>query len=126
MRTGGSAGHSGLWSLDVREGRRSDPGGRVWEIGVSTARDAKQEQQRQAENQRAEQQERREQEHQRKLMAALLANPAGETARVLRQEAGLNECNFATAIRGLLNCGKAEKTELKKQGQMRDAYRPKL
>ena len=37
LRTGGSAGHAGLWHLDVTEGKRSDPGGRRWESSIVRA-----------------------------------------------------------------------------------------
>lgn len=42
MTVGGSAGHAGLYGLDVTEGRRSDPGGRTWEVEVLSAEEARQ------------------------------------------------------------------------------------
>jgi len=41
MVTGGSAGHASVKGLDVIEGRRSDIGGRRWEVSVVNADDAK-------------------------------------------------------------------------------------
>lgn len=41
LSVGGSAGHSGLWAVDVEEGRRTDPDGRRWEVDVKTAGDAR-------------------------------------------------------------------------------------
>jgi hypothetical protein len=41
LRTGGSAGHAGLWHLDVAEGKRSDPGGRRWEVAIIGATEGK-------------------------------------------------------------------------------------
>lgn len=125
LRTGGSAIDSGLWGLDVHEGRRSDPGGRVWEVELSGVTNAKKEQQKQAENRKAEQQERKEAEHQRKLEAALLAFPKGETCKVLRETSGLNGNNFAAAIRALVNSGKAAACTVVKRGQAHDGYQPK-
>jgi hypothetical protein len=37
LNNGGRAGHTGLFGLDVHEGRRSDPGGRVWQVEVRPA-----------------------------------------------------------------------------------------
>ncbi len=34
LNLGGSAGHSGLWGIDVREGKQSDQGGRKWSVEV--------------------------------------------------------------------------------------------
>lgn len=125
MRTGGSAGHSGLWSLDITEGRRGDPGGRKWEVEIATAADAARERIQDDENKKAAQTERKEAEYQRKVADALKEFPDGETGKVLREAAGLSGGNFGTAIRALLKCGKAEQTQVPKNGKMHDGYRPK-
>ncbi len=36
----GSAGHSGLWALDIEEGSHKDPGGRRWDVDVQNASEA--------------------------------------------------------------------------------------
>ena len=41
MTVGGSAGHFGLWGLDVTEGRQSDPDGRTWDVAIIPASDAR-------------------------------------------------------------------------------------
>lgn len=40
MSVGGSAGHSGLWGVDVNEGVRDDPGGRRWDVQTLEANEA--------------------------------------------------------------------------------------
>ena len=41
MTVGGSAGHFGLWGLDITEGRQSDPEGRQWDVDIIPASDAR-------------------------------------------------------------------------------------
>jgi hypothetical protein len=41
FNVGGSAGHSGLWALDIEEGVRQDPSGRRWDVSVRPASEAR-------------------------------------------------------------------------------------
>lgn len=41
MNVGGSAGHAATFGLDVHEGSRSDPGGRVWNVTLRSVEEAK-------------------------------------------------------------------------------------
>jgi replicative DNA helicase len=56
MVTGGSAGHSGEWALDVNEGRMDDDfRGRVWEVSVTPASEARWEENEGKQSSKAEQ-----------------------------------------------------------------------
>lgn len=124
LRSGGSAGHGGLWALDIDEGLISDTSGRHWDVEVSTVDNARAEVQRQREAAKARQQEEREHEHTQRLLRTLRQFREGETARVLRDTAGLNQKNFAAAIHTLLAQGLAEKCEVMKTRGRYDGFRP--
>jgi hypothetical protein len=121
MRTGGSAGHSGLWSLDVDEGT---PDARKWEVSVQPVSNVREEAKRQQEQKRAEEREATEAEHRRRLLDVLTNHPSGETARKLRTECGLNPVNFGKAITTLLKEGRAESCEIEKKGGPYEGYKP--
>lgn len=123
MRAGGSAGHHGLWALDVTEGRRSDPGGRQWAVTVNTVADVKQEHQQEADRKKAAAQERKDNGHIRKLAEKLGQFTEGETARVLRDVSGLNAAAFSTAIASLIQTGHATSCLVKKGKRDFDGFK---
>ena len=41
LNVGGSAGHSGLWGVNIEEGMRQDEGGRRWNVDVLKASQAR-------------------------------------------------------------------------------------
>lgn len=103
MRVGGSAGHSGLYCVDVDEGKlKDDFSGRQWNVTVASAAEARQD---------AEQQKVAAKESQRaakltadmgKVKTALASVPAGETLKWVREETGLNTDRANAAISSLL------------------------
>ena len=125
LSIGSRVGHGGRYCVNISEGSHKDSSGRVWQAEVSNPTEAQEQREREIENKKAHQRERTEAEHERKLMAALLTFPDGETSKTLREASGLNSGNFGTAIRSLLNCGRAEKIDIVKRGQTYDGYRPK-
>jgi len=123
MRAGGSAGHSGLWCVDAREGRRSDPGGRVWEVAVTSASDSRKDEQGDAEQRAAEKRERIEDEQRAKLVEVMQRYPLGETKTTLKSESGLKPEPFATALHTLRQQGRIEDCQIKKNHRTEDAMR---
>ena len=100
VRCGGSAGHSSLWGVTIDEGL-IDPdifAGRRWEVTVSPAVNLREEAKTERENRKAIEAEKREEEYQTRLLEVLRTFPGGETAKGLREAAGLNPTNFHKAI----------------------------
>ena len=100
MRAGGSAGHAGLWALDIAEGIL-DPDtftGRKWDVVVKPVGDARDEAKRERETRKAADMEKRENEQRDRLKAILARFPKGETERALRTASRLNLDNFSRAV----------------------------
>jgi replicative DNA helicase len=127
MSVGGSAGHSGLWGIDVDEGVRDDPGGRRWEVGVLEANEAYAKRDAQEEEigeQRKESRAERKHEKERaSLLSALAKFKTGETSRVIREAAGISGNRFNQLIEELIDDGMARRCEITKaNGQKYDGY----
>jgi len=125
LRAGGSAGHAGLYALDVDEG---DPAGfesegRRWDVTVRSVADARDETRRAAEDRKAEQQAQRDEDDRRKMLEALRRTPDGDTVKALRQLAGLSNERAANALRSLVGEGRAEGCEIKKYRRTETGYR---
>ena len=127
MRAGGSAGHAGLWGLDIEEGIL-DPDtftGRKWEVTVKAVTDARDEAKREREGRKAADQERREGEYRDRLKGVLGRFPGGETEKKLRTVARLNPDNFSRALLSLENDGMAAQCTIEKSGRKYEGWRPK-
>ena len=99
LQAGGSAGHSGLWELDIEQGHQDRPGGRYWIANVMTRDKAK--------TLRADQ--RREQQgaqDQQKIIAAMREleqeHPEGNAKTAIYKKANLNSATFDSAIVSLV------------------------
>jgi hypothetical protein len=105
IRTGGSAGHAGLHHLDVVEGRRSDPGGRKWQVTVLPAVEGqKQAQERKEQAAEARRRERVERAKE-KIVEAMGRHPGGETEKVIKDTAGVSGTDAKQAFASLLSDG---------------------
>ncbi len=123
LASGGSAGHSGLWALDITEGTRLDECGRRWDVTVSRASQAKQ--QKAAE--RDQQKEEREQQHasrnREKVLTAYRKHPSGETKSMFRELSGVNSSKFNVIHADLLEQGIIEPCEITKNKRPEKAFR---
>lgn len=125
LRTGGSAGHSGLWALNIDEGTL-DPdtfSGRVWQTEVQAVADAREEVRREKESKKAAQAEQREDGYRGRLVDALKRFSEGETAKTLRELSGLNAANFGRAVQTLLQRGEVVTCKIEKTGRQFDGYK---
>jgi hypothetical protein len=105
MSIGGSAGHCSRHALKIEEGHKSDDGGRRWDVTISRPQDAE----RDAQERKAEA---RQQSLRAKLEATMkrMANaaakfPSGETAKVIREHAGVSGTLASQALAALLEDG---------------------
>ncbi len=103
LSVGGSAGHTALWAVDVSEGTRATEGGRFWNVNVmhaDEARDAVEERKEAQKTAKADAAVERDCE---RIKKALAKYPAGETAKALREAAGINSGRFGVALARLLD-----------------------
>jgi len=107
LSVGGSAGHSGLWALDVEEGVSGLP--RRWQVELSTPEEAREEKRADTTRQR--------------ILAAAKEYPSGETKTVIFDTAGLKS-TLATrdVFDALVNDKLLLPRKIKKNGQTQDGY----
>ena len=114
MTTGGRAGHSGLWAVDVDEGIYSEDTPRRWDVAVNSPDEMRSA----TKNKRVEAKEAAQQaglaEDVRRLVDALRQFPAGETENILRTRAGLSGTRFTAAMATLLVDKQATEVQLTK------------
>ncbi len=124
MRVGGSAGHAGLFGLDVDEGilDTQTGSGRKWDVSVGSIHDAREASQKAKERQKVEQQAEKEVLNCQRLKTAMMQFPDGETSRQIRIVAGLNPDNFSRAIHAMLSRNEVESCEIKKGKKVYDGF----
>jgi replicative DNA helicase len=127
MSVGGSAGHSGLWGLNIEEGTRQSVGGRHWDVAVTSASDAfheRREAQEMADEVCKERQmERRSEKQCKAVLRALRQFPDGETSRVIREAAGIGAKSIQGVLDELVADGLVVRCSVTKNKREEPAYR---
>ena len=129
LNYGGSAGHSGLWALNIDEGTRETEGGRFWEVEVVRASSARADSAREAQEAKETKREMkraanldRDQDTIRDVLRSL--GEAGETKRGIRELSGIGTTRFNEAFAQLFKAREIEQTTLTKgNGQSYEAYK---
>lgn len=128
LSVGGSAGHSGLWGLDVEVGSRKDTGGRRWEVSIDGASAVVAE--NIAQNESAKEERARLKEEKKfakdaeRLIVEYRKTLDGDTATSFVARAGMNPAPGRRATAWLLSEGKIEECEVTKgNGQTYSGYR---
>jgi hypothetical protein len=123
LNIGGSAGHSSLWGVNLDEGTRDDVGGRRWEIEVikpsaaraDAAASRDEEHERQAQQARAEVEAR--------IIKVLSSRPDGETKSAIADSVRRNRKYAKEVLDKLLDDGRVEPCEFKKNKRTERGFR---
>jgi hypothetical protein len=126
LRCGGSAGHAGLYAVDVEEGlydAYQPEGGRHWDVLVRSAQTARTD----AKDEKAERQARIQAEKDKRdqvsVLEALAAYPEGETLRVIRESLPTSGAKTQQAVNQLLRDGRIETVTIQKGGREYAGFR---
>ena len=113
MRAGGSAGHSGLYGVDVHEGRIGDPGGRVWRVRVQPGGQIIEAKVKEQVDRKAKKMQEQDDEGQRAIVEALSELPEGEGVfpAKLGQLASMGDARLKRLLKGLVDTGAVEECE---------------
>lgn len=123
LTVGGSAGHSGLWALDIEEGTNNAAEGRMWDVRVATGRDERQAAERRREQKANDKEQRTRDLVKRKLAEALKQYPDGQTKSTLASAIGRSNTKAGEAIHTLLVEGRIELCTIQKKNGQNDGFR---
>ena len=111
LSAGGSAGHGGLWAVDVHQGHIDDCKGRGWQVTVSTPNDAKA-------NAAGRKDDERLAEDTKKVIRAMTVlekqHPEGNSKSAIREHAKLNGPRCDAAIKAAVDNGEAVSCKIKR------------
>lgn len=118
MSVGGSAGHSGLWGVNIDEGTRQDKGGRRWDVEVLTASEAYDNrisvESEAAECHKERQKQSKRQRQRQSVLDALQRSLGGQTPRSLREQIGVGSTTINDILEELVEEGLIEPCTVKK------------
>jgi AAA domain len=126
LNVGGSAGQSGLWGLDVEEGRLdTNFKGRDWKVRVLGRDDIQQEAIAAARVKKAEHEEQKKEEAKQAVFQVLMNNAAGETATGIREQVSCNKSLVPAVLAELARQERIRPVQVKKpHGKSGEAYYP--
>jgi len=117
LNVGGSAGFSGLWAVDILEGRlTSSLNNRRWDVTIRTRAKLIEEEQREKFDQKASRQESQLNGDCYQVLKSLHAQPQGETKRGIREKTGLSDTRLNRATERLLSINWLEEINVTKGG----------
>lgn len=124
MTSGGSAGHTGCWGVDIAEGSIHDFGGRKWDVSITSVgnvyreRDANRKQSK--EDKENEKREESVAEAADRIEKYLLKIDTAETRTQIRSVTGLNDAKMKSGVFKLLVTGVIVEIKFEKNGRKYD------
>jgi hypothetical protein len=112
--TGGSAGFGSRKWLDVREGKPTDAGGRVWEVEIVAAGEGESREKAERERQKKDQREAKVLDDQKAVVEVLRKCGGKSTKTELRTRTGFNSDRLGAALAALLDRGDIVPTTIEK------------
>ncbi len=104
LNVGGSAGHSGLYGLNVLEGKMNDQfGGRDWFVNVLSPDEALKEVKKAQQDKKREEDHKKEADEKERVIDALRLFPDGETQTAIAEAAGIPRKRIGDVLKALLN-----------------------
>ena len=125
MRTGGSAGHSGLFTLDITEGKPTDLGGRKWTYVLERASVNKQNAEAAKAKAIEDKQEEQLKADQRKIIDVMQQLKRPESKTDIRGRTHLNSVRFNIALAQLETDGHVEQIDFVKNKKTQSGWQLK-
>lgn len=113
LSIGGSSGHCSEWTVNIREGRQDEPGGRVWDVRTHPAKESPAAGRRAAKGKESDQE---------LVVAALRTFTGPESKAEIRKASKRSGKQVSDALDALVAAGVVRKCEVVKRGQSCDAY----
>lgn len=123
LSIGGSAGQSGLYAVDVNEGRLgADFEGRVWEVDVMRPDDARKGQETATEKAKATKAAETLDKDKATVLRAFARFKHGETKNVVAEGSGISKGRFSAAVAVLVNECELEQIKIRKGKRFEEAF----
>ncbi len=123
LSTGGSMGHSGLWSVTVDEGQFVEGQPRRWDVTIESGKEASEHRAARKEAAAEERKNATLEANKRKILDALIHYPDGETFSEIASSAGLSGQTAKPAIGSLKREGAVITVEIIKSGKKYEGFK---
>ena len=124
LNSGGSAGHSGTWALNITEGTIGEEGDcRTWDVVVMKAKEAVQQSHAAKEAERTHREQQKHDDQREAILKAYRLYPDGETSRTIRDAAGVSSAKFGIINTELLAEGRVVPCRITKNKREESAFR---
>lgn len=112
MVAGGSSGHNGLWIVEINEGNRDLPGGRIWECAVRREDEVRQETKKRREQEKADEESQKLNQERWAVIEVLRKHPEGLAKTRMLQKAKIGHRRLGLVFEALIDNGDIVECEM--------------